>query len=97
MYASDVHAIAMTDDIRSDVDPVRAAIGANVRAEMARRETLQSQIAQVIGISQQQVSHRLAGRVGFEAKELLLVAQYLDVPLERLASVRDLALAAGAA
>jgi transcriptional regulator with XRE-family HTH domain len=80
----------MTDDI-PEVDPVRASIGANVRAEMARRGVPQISISRVIGRAQQQVSERLNGRIGFEAKELLQIAQYLDVPLERLMSVDDLA------
>jgi transcriptional regulator with XRE-family HTH domain len=80
----------MTDDIRPPADPVRASIGANVRAEMARRGIAQVTISQVIGISQRQISDRLLGRVGFEAKELLQIAQHLEVPLERLMSLDDL-------
>ena len=81
----------MTDDVRPPVDPVRATIGANVRAEMARRGVPQVEIARVIGISQRQISERLLGRVGFEVKELLLIAQTLEVPVDRLACLDDLA------
>ena len=80
----------MTDDVRPEVDPVRAAIGANVRAEMARRGVAQIQMSRVIGRSQQQFSERLLGRIDFGATELLQIAQHLDVPLERLMSVDDL-------
>lgn len=87
----------MTDDIRPPVDPVRASIGANVRAEMARRNIPQIKIASIIGVSQRQISERLLGRVGFEVKELLQISKELDVPLDRLASLDDLeALAASA-
>lgn len=87
----------MTDDIRPDVDPVRAAIGANVRAEMARRGVSQLQMSRVIGKSQQQFSERLLGRTGFEVRELLLIAKELDVPTDRLASLDDLAAAEASA
>lgn len=80
----------MTDDVRPPVDPVRASIGANVRAEMARHGVLQVDIAAAIGVSQRQVSERLLGRVGFEAKELLQIARELGVPVDRLASLDDL-------
>jgi transcriptional regulator with XRE-family HTH domain len=83
----------MTDDIRPEVDPVRATIGANVRAEMARRGVPQIVIARVIGRAQQQVSERLNGRIDFGATELLQIARHLDVPLDRLMSVDDLAAA----
>lgn len=81
----------MTDDVRPPADPVRASIGANVRAELARRGIPQVEISRIIGISQRQVSERILGRVGFEVKELLLIAKELGVPLEQLASLDDLA------
>lgn len=84
----------MTDDVRPPVDPVRASIGANVRAELARRGIPQVEISRIIGISQRQVSARILGQVGFEAKELLLIAKELGVPVEQLASLNDLAAAA---
>lgn len=87
----------MTDDIRPDADPVRASVGANVRAEMARRGVSQLQMSRVIGKSQQQFSERLLGRMGFEIKELLLIAKELDVPIEALASMDDLTAAKASA
>lgn len=76
----------MTDDIRQDedVDPVRRQIGANVRAELIRRQKGQDWLAGVLGVSQPQVSKRLVGRIGFEARELVLVAEALDIPVARL-------------
>ena len=84
----------MTDVVRRNADPVRARIGANVRAELARRGIAQVEISRIIGISQRQVSERILGRVGFEVKELLLIAKELGVPVEQLASLDDLAVAA---
>lgn len=83
----------MTDDVRPAVDPVRASIGANVRAELARRGIPQVEISRIIGISQRQVSERILGRVGFEVRELLLIAKELEVPFDRLASLDDLSAA----
>lgn len=76
----------MTDDIRQDgdVDPVRRQIGANVRAELIRREKGQDWLAGVLGVSQPQISKRLVGRIGFEARELVLIAEALDFPAARL-------------
>jgi predicted transcriptional regulator len=63
-----------------DIDPVRARIGDNVRAELGRRRRSQDWLADVLGLSQPQVSKRLVGRIGFEARELVLVAEALEVP-----------------
>lgn len=71
---------AMTDDVRSDgdIDPVRAQIGDNVRAELVRRRRSQDWLAEVLGLSQPQISKRLIGKIGFEARELVLTAKALD-------------------
>jgi hypothetical protein len=84
---------AMTDVLPSDgdgpaaIDPVRKQIGANVRAELVRRERGQDWLAGVLNLSQPQISKRLVGRIGFEARELVLTAEALDVPVERLLHV----------
>lgn len=71
----------MTDDVRDerDVDPVLRQIGANVRAEMARRQRSQEWLGTVLGLGQSQISRRLSGRLGFEARELVLAAEALDI------------------
>ena len=80
----------MTDVLPQDadgapaVDPIRKQIGMNVRAELIRRERDQDWLAGVLGISQPQISKRLVGRIGFEARELVLVSEALDVPVARL-------------
>lgn len=64
-------------------DDIRRAVGANVRAEMARRRVHQRQVADVLGISQPQVSERLQGRVAFDVVEIEKLATFLDVPVTR--------------
>lgn len=77
---------AMTDDIRTprDVDPVRKQIGDNVRAELARQGLRHDDLAKILGISQPQVTKRLAGTIGFEAAELVRISAELNVPVARL-------------
>lgn len=77
---------AMTDDIRTqrDVDPVRQQIGRNVRAELARLGKGQDALADLLGVSQPQISKRLAGVIGFEAAELVRIAAEFDIPMSRL-------------
>lgn len=81
--------LAMTDDIRPsrDVDPVRRQIGQNVKAEMIRAGKGQDVLAEVLGVSQPQISKRLAGTIGFEAAELVRIAAELGVPVGRLVEV----------
>jgi transcriptional regulator with XRE-family HTH domain len=64
--------------------PPAALVGANVRAEMARRSVTQTTLAAALGISQAQVSKRLAGAVAFDVNELRAVADFLGVPLPLL-------------
>lgn len=58
--------------------------GANVRAEMARRDMNQSALAAQLGMSQSMLSNRLAGNVAFDVDELARVAGVLEVPLATL-------------
>lgn len=59
-------------------------VGANVRAEMARRGITQTQLAEQIGRSQPQLSKRLTGAIPFDINELTAVAEALSVPIEKL-------------
>jgi len=72
----------MTEDISGTV-------GANVRAEMARRRITQDRVADLLGISQPQVSKRLNGDIAFDVVELDKLADLLGIPaatlLERVA------------
>lgn len=76
-------------------DHTAQRVGANVRAELARRKTSQAAIAVVLGMSQAAVSRRLNGTVPFGVDELSRVAATLDVPLSRL--IQDAPTAVGVA
>lgn len=51
---------------------------------MARRRRSQYDIAGLLGIAQSAINDRLACRTSWRGEELYIVAQYLDVPVERL-------------
>lgn len=53
---------------------IRKAVGSNVRAEMARVGLTQDRVAELLGISQPQVSKRLLGVISFDAVELTKLA-----------------------
>ncbi len=61
-----------------------SVVGANVRAEMARRGRSQTWLAQVLGLSQTAINRRLHGRTLWAIDELVTVAAQLGVPLEVL-------------
>ena len=56
-------------------------VATEVRAEMARQRVTQQQIADVLGISQPQVSMRLRAEIPFGVDELGMVADALGVPV----------------
>lgn len=60
------------------------AAAANVRAEVARRNITQVQIAAALGLPQSGVSRRMKGTVPFSLDELSAMAALLDVPLSDL-------------
>lgn len=64
-------------------DEILQRVAGNIRAEMARQEKDQRDIAPVLGISQPQVSMRLQGRIAIRVDELQKIADYLDVPVGR--------------
>ena len=59
-------------------------VGANVRAEMARRRMLQGALAEHLHLSQTGVSKRLAGETPFDINELVAIARLLEVELCQL-------------
>jgi len=65
-------------------DSFSNTVGATVRAEMARRRVTQRQIAEALGLSQTQISRRLAGEVAFNVDELAVVADFLGVAISTL-------------
>lgn len=60
------------------------ATTANIRAELARANKTQSDLAAKLGISQAQVSKRLQGRIPWRLDELVATSDLLGVPLSTL-------------
>lgn len=56
-------------------------VTAEIRAEMGRKRWTQRQLAEVLGLSQAQVSERMRGEVEFRMHELELIADALGVPV----------------
>lgn len=56
-------------------------VASEVRAELARQRRPQRDLADLLGISIQQVSERLRGDVDWRVTELVLVAELLGVPI----------------
>ena len=61
-----------------------AEVGANIRAEMARRGVAQMTLAAAVGVSQSGLSKRLRGHTPLDVNELLRIAAFLDVPVNDL-------------
>lgn len=59
-------------------------VGANVRAETARKRVSQRQMGAALGISHASVSARLSGRTPIDINELVTMATLLEVPLATL-------------
>ena len=59
-------------------------VAANVRAEIARRDLTQKQVAVYLGLSQQNLSQRIRGHVKFRDHELATLAQLLGVSVAAL-------------
>jgi transcriptional regulator with XRE-family HTH domain len=60
------------------------SIATNARMLVAREQVRQSAIAEELGLSQSQVSRRLAGVTKFSADELQRLAQLLNVSVTEL-------------
>lgn len=75
------HYLTMTGNDRS------AAIAAEVRAELARQQKSQRDVAAILGLPQQSIQMRLAGKTPFRAEELAILAEGLGVPISRFFAV----------
>lgn len=53
-------------------------VGANVKAELARRGITQAQLAEQLGISNPSMTGRLQGKIPLDVNELEQIASYLD-------------------
>jgi transcriptional regulator with XRE-family HTH domain len=60
---------------------LRTSIAAEIRAEMARQNKTQSELAEAIRTTQATASYRLRGLNAFAAEELVLIADWLGVPV----------------
>ena len=74
MFAQRVFVVPMT----------QASVAANVRAELARKQITQIEVAARLGVSRQNVAQRLNGRVDFRVGELIAIAGLLDIPVADL-------------
>ena len=63
---------------------VSASVGANTRAELARRKIPQARIAARLGISQQAISERLNGKTRITVDELVAIADEIGVDADVL-------------
>jgi transcriptional regulator with XRE-family HTH domain len=61
-----------------------ATVGANVKAELARRSISQKTLGEHLGLSQVSVSTRIRGRTPFDVNELHKTADFLNVPVSVL-------------
>lgn len=84
----------MTDVPQTGTLTLTERVAGAVRAEMARAQMTQRELAAVIGVQQPNVSLRLQGKHPFSTVELDKIAEALGLPVERF--VVD-ASAAGAA
>lgn len=62
----------------------RKQLSANIRAEMARHDQNQADIARLLGVTQPQVSKRLHGHQEWRFGELLKLAATWDIDLSTL-------------
>lgn len=65
----------------------RAAVAAEVRAELARQQVHQSTVARALGLSEMAVSRRTTGKTSFSVEELATVAAVLGVDVRDLLPV----------
>lgn len=68
----------MTNDLSASVT---AAVAAEVRAEVARKQISQEKLAERVGCSRPYLQRRLTGTTPFDVAELALVAEALGVPM----------------
>lgn len=59
-------------------------IAANVRAELARKQVTQADIAERLHFSRAAIGRRTSGHVDFKITELYVIAEMLDVPVSAL-------------
>jgi transcriptional regulator with XRE-family HTH domain len=73
----------MTDVPQTGTPTLTERVAGAVRAEMARAQMTQRELAAAIGVQQPNVSLRLQGKHPFSTAELDKIAAFLNVPVER--------------
>lgn len=73
----------MTDVPKTGASTLTERVAGAVRAEAARAQMTQRELAAVIGVQQPNVSRRLLGKHPFSTDELDKIAAALNVPVER--------------
>lgn len=63
---------------------LRSVVQSNIRAEMARREMPQREVAAAVGVSQQSLSLKLSGRRPMTVEELVLISEALELDIAEL-------------
>lgn len=71
----------------STAAPLRKAIAAELRAEMARQQRTGVDLAKVLACSQQTASRRMIDGRGLDLDELPLIAEWLGVDVMQLLGV----------
>ena len=64
-------------------------VAANIRAELARRNTTQEQLATAINMARSSLHHRLSGRTAMTLEEVERIAGALELDPDRLLTTRD--------
>jgi transcriptional regulator with XRE-family HTH domain len=59
-------------------------IAANIRAELARRDITQGQLAELLGLTTTPMSKRLRGQMPFRDHELVRIAEFLNISIAAL-------------
>lgn len=69
-------------------DQINDVVAAEIRAHMARRQLRQSDLADLLGVAQPNVSKRLNGQTPFLAGEVAVIANWLGIDIADLYAER---------
>lgn len=68
--------------------PFSERVRANVRAELARANLSQTDLAEGLHTTQQAISRRMSGKVPFDTDEIEAIAAFLGVPVSALVPIQ---------
>jgi transcriptional regulator with XRE-family HTH domain len=78
--------MGMTEPTAPTTQGLTLRVAAEVRAEVARQRLTHKRLAELLGLSQPQITKRLNGVIAMNTTELDRIAEALGVPVERLLS-----------